>query len=62
MTEQAPDIAAFVQKWLSIPLGLFYRHLDNPEGRERVNRAYDRLFAELLRRRSAEGDKNITSA
>lgn len=62
MTEQSLDFATFVQEWLSKPLGLSYHYVDTPEGRERVNRAYDRLFAALMRRRSAAGDGGITNA
>jgi hypothetical protein len=61
MTATAIDLTAFIERWVATPF-LTYVHVDSPAGKAGVNRAFDLLFSELMRRRNGTGDSEITSA
>ncbi|OGG49370.1 hypothetical protein A3C18_01070 [Candidatus Kaiserbacteria bacterium RIFCSPHIGHO2_02_FULL_54_11b] len=47
---------------LGLVPAVVYEYIASDEGKQRVNRAFDRLFAELVHRRRAAGDGDITGA
>lgn len=61
MTTQVADLTEFVQRWVSTQ-GLTYVYVESSEGRERVNKAFDRLFAEMMRRRREMKTEGISNS